>query len=524
MPSALPRVAALCLTSTLLIAAAAQGQRFDISFPASARATPVRGRVFVIVTRNASREPRLQLNQVDGVPFFGRDVDQLAPGQSVSITITDSGYPVNTLRDIPAGDYYVQAVVNVYSEFRRADGHTVWMHDDQWEGQKWERSPGNLYSKVQRLHLDARSGYDIKLVADQVIPPVVVPADTKWVQRIKFQSPSLTKFWGRPVYLGATVLLPKNFEASSQTFPVLYEQGHFSLNPPLNFREGTSLYDAWTSDSFPRMLVVAFQHPNPYFDDSYAVNSANVGPYGDAIMRELIPEIEKRFHARSEGKWRALAGGSTGGWEALALQVFHPDDFGGAWVYCPDPVTFHAYEGVDIYDDDNAYFKRHEWYTVPTPNIRDTLGHVLLTVQQKNAFENANDRHGRSGHQLDIWSAVFSPVGTDGYYQPLVDRRTGAIDKKVADYWREHYDLMDIMRRDWSTLGPKLQGKLHFYVGDMDTYYLDVGVVMMQSFLKTTTNPKSDATFTYGRRKPHCYSGEETQAQRLVEIAKALGW
>ena len=153
------------------------------------------------------------------------------------------------------------------------------MHDDQWEGQQWHQSPGNLHSLPQKIRLDASTGYAIPLVADQKIPPVTIPPDTAWVKRIKFQSPLLTKFWGRPIYLGATMLLPRDYDKQTISYPVLYQQGHFGLGPPLGFREDTDLYRAWMQDDFPRFIVVTFQHPNPYYDDSYAVNSVNVGPY-----------------------------------------------------------------------------------------------------------------------------------------------------------------------------------------------------------------------------------------------------
>ncbi len=496
--------------------------RFEISFPASAHGEPVTGRVYVMITRNCQREPRWQLNQVDGIPFFGRDVDKIAPGAAAIIDDTDLGFPVDSLRDIPPGDYSVQAFVNIYSEFRRADGRVLWMHDDQWEGQQWETSPGNLYSRVQQIHLDATKGYRIQLIADQKIPPVVIPPDTQWVKRFKFQSPMLTKFWGRPVYLGATVLLPRDYERETINYPVLYQQGHFSLAPPLGFREGSEIFNEWTRDNFPRMIVVTFQHPNPYYDDSYAVNSANVGPYGDALLQELIPEIEKRFRVLREPYARILAGGSTGGWEALALQLFHPDFFGGTWCYCPDPVTFSGYEGVDIYKDENAFYKQHEWYRVPTPNVRDTFGEPRNTVQQKNQFERVNGTQGRSGRQMDIWSAVFGPIGQDGYFAPLINQLTGAIDKEVANYWKENYDLLYYMQRNWPTLGPKLVDKLHIYVGDMDTYQLDKGVVLMEQWMKTTTNPHYPGFFMYGDRKPHCWSGPVNQSERLKEMAQFI--
>jgi hypothetical protein len=510
--------------------------RFEVSFPAAAHAQPITGRAFVIITRSIApaggrggrggtpteREPRAQISQVDGVPFAGKDIEKLAPGAAVVIDDATPAYPVESLRDIPDGEYYVQAVVNIYSEFRRSDGHVVWMHDDQWEGQHWTSSPGNLYSKPQKIRLDASKGYRVQLVADQVMPPVVVPPDTKWVKRIKIQSPSLTKFWGRPIYIGATVLLPRDYETSTISYPVLYSQGHFGLGAPMGFAEGNATHNEWVKDNFPRMVVVTWQHPSPYYDDSYAVNSANNGPYGDALLQELVPELEKRFRLIKQPWGRTLAGGSTGGWEAAALQIFYPDFFAGSWVYCPDPVTFHGYEGVDIYQDDNAFYKQHEWYRVPTPNIRDTLGHIKLTFQQKAKFEYVAGPNGRSGHQLDVWSSVFSPVGKDGFYQPLFDPLTGVIDKNVMQYWKEHYDLMYYMQAHWATLGPKLVDKLHFYVGDMDTYQLDEGVFWLDRWMRTTSAPHYASEFTYGDRKPHCWSGPDTQTERLKQIAEFI--
>ena len=249
------------------------------------------------------------------------------------------------------------------------------------------------------------------------------------------------------------------------------------------------------------------------------MNSANVGPYGDAIMQELIPEIEKHFRVMRDPYARVLSGGSTGGWESLALQLFYPDFFGGTWTACPDPVAFAGYEGVDIYKDDNAFYKQHEWYRVPTPNMRNTFGEPTNTVQQKNQFELVNGTRGRSGRQLDIWSAVFGPVGPDGYFAPLINQRTGVIDKTVMKYWQDHYDLLEYMKRNWATLGPKIVDKINIYVGDMDTYQLDKGVVLMDEWMNTTTNPHYAGFFMYGDRKPHCWSGPESTSERLKQMA-----
>jgi hypothetical protein len=493
--------------------------RFEITVPETVRAEVLTGRVYVMVSRRPDREPRLLIGRT-GEPFFGRDVVELAPGERAVVDGTDLGWPVESLDRIPAGEYYVQAFVNVYSEFRRGDGHVLWMHDDQWEGQHFNVSPGNLYSDVQHVRLDPDQGSTIELVADNVIPPIEIPADTEWVERFRFRSPMLSEFWGRDIYLGATVLLPRDYRTSEVAYPVLYRQGHFSLRNPLGFEVGGELHREWVEDEFPRMIVVTFQHPNPYFDDSYAVNSVNVGPYGDAILEELIPEVERRYRIIPEPWARLLDGGSTGGWEALALQIFHPDFFGGTWSYCPDPVTFTNVEGVDIYQDENAFYKDRGWFRVPTINSREVNGEVRLTSEQRNRFELVSGTRGRSGQQLDIWAAVYGPIGEDGYFQPLYDKRTGVIDHEVAEYWRENFDLLEYMKRNWTWLGPKLNGKLHIYTGDMDNYYLNYPVMEMEAWMKTTENPHYRGFFMYGRERGHCYTGPVSTAERLKEMAQ----
>jgi hypothetical protein len=507
---------------------APQGPRFEISFPASVHGKPITGRVFVVISKKDTPEPRLQAGSWTlRSPFFGADVGQLQPGQPAVIDQATPGYPLKSLSGIPAGDYYVQALVNVYTECRRSDGHTVWVHLDQWEGQRFNRSPGNLYSAVQKVHLDANAGYDVKLSLDKVIPPVKVAADTEWVKHIKIQSALLTKFWGQPIYLGATVLLPKDYDKHPNVhYPVLYEQGHFSLRPPLGFSteppspealkraggygsfltRGYDLYQNWTKPDFPRMIVVTFQHPSPYFDDSYAVNSANEGPYGDAILQELIPYLETHFRIIRKPYARVLSGGSTGGWESLALEVLHPDFFGGTWTFYPDPVDFRHYQVVNVYDDPNAFtVPGFDWSIPERPLQRTPEGQVLVTEREMSQMEAVLGSHGRSGQQLEIWEAAYGPVGADGYPKPLWNKQTGAIDHSVALYMRDHgYDLTYYLKTHWPQYGNQWTGKIHVWVGDMDSYYLNLAVYDLEDVLKGMKNPPANAYFEYGRpEKPH---------------------
>ncbi len=518
-------VVALLATPSHIVA---QATRVEISVPAALRPTPLTGRMYVFVTRHANVEPRLQVRgESDCIPFFGVDVTQLAPGTSAVIDGATLGYPVSSLGQVPAGDYYVQALLNVYTEFHRGDGHTLWLHDDQWEGQQFNRAPGNLVSEVRRVHLDSASADTIRLQLVRALPPIELPPDTKWVKHVKIQSQLLTAWWGHPMYLGATVLLPRGYDTdTTRRYATVYEQGHFNLRPPFDFstdsvaespseraarlkrtaREpGFEFYKSWNSATFPRLIAVTFQHPTPYFDDSYAVNSANNGPYGDALLQELVPYLEQHFRMIRAPWARVLTGGSTGGWEALALQVYHPDFFGGTWVLYPDPVDFRSYEIPDIYSDTNAFVHRvAEWMSYDVPAEVEVDGGVRISVRQESQYEAVLGSHARSGEQFAIWEATYGPVGRDGYPAELWDLATGKIDRAVAQYFKDHaYDLRDYLERHWAALGPELKGQIHVYVGDMDTYYLNLAVYRLEEFL-TSARPTYGGEIRYGRpMKPH---------------------
>ena len=488
------------LAFLILSASLALAQKFEVSFAAPAHDGPITGRIFVALAKKEAPAPLQQIGSWGGqAPFFGLDVDQLAPGRAAIVDASTPGYPARSLKDIPAGDYYVQALVNVYTRFPRSDGHTIWAHMDQWEGQHFTRSPGNLYSEVRKVHLNAAAGYDVRLELNQAIAPIQAPADTPWVKHIKIQSQMLTKFWGHPMYLGATVLLPKGYdEQPAERYPTIYSQGHFGLNPPFGFAPGNEFAKAWEAGDFPRMIAVTWQHPTPYFDDSYAVNSANNGPYGDALLQELLPYLEEHFRMIRAPYARLLTGGSTGGWESLALQLYHSDFFGGTWTFFPDPIDFRRWQLVNIYDDPNAFETPGYDYMVPErPMMRTAEGQMLQTVRQMSQLEDVLGSKGRSAQQFEAWEAVYGPVGEDGYPKPLFDKRTGKIDHEVARYMRDHgYDLSEYTKTNWPKIGPPLKGKLHLYCGDMDNFYLNLAVYLFEDLMKTKD---STATFEYGR-------------------------
>jgi hypothetical protein len=521
-------------------AAVTEGTTFAVRFPTERSSKALDGRVILLLSRDFSREPRshVEPNEPLASPYlFGLTVDGLAPGAQAVLDDTAFGWPATHLSAIPAGDYFVQAVLNRYEEFHMADGRTLKLPPDKGEGQQWWHKPGNLYSTPVKLHIDPAHPVRTDLVLDQEMPAIAAPKDTEFVRHIQIKSELLSKFWGRDVYLGAHVLVPKGFDAHPQAhFPLMVFHGHFpddisefrdtppdpNLKPEYSNRfhlagyniieqkEAYAFYQKWISADFPRFLVVEIEHANPFYDDSYAVNSANLGPYGDAINNELIPEIERRFRGIGAGWARFTYGGSTGGWEALATQVFYPDMYNGAFAACPDPIDFRAYTVINLYDDKNAYTLKGEASNVERPAFRNYLGEVFATQRDANYMELTQGDRSRSGGQYDIWQAVFGPVGTDGYPKPIFDKVTGDIDPTVAAYWREHYDLSNIIARDWATLAPKLKGKIHVYVGSGDNYYLTDSVYFAQERLESL-EPKYEGTVAYGDRAEHCWNGDPKQ-------------
>jgi hypothetical protein len=522
-----------------LVALSASAQTVTVSFPAAQSARPLDGRVLFLLSNDPTAEPRMQIDDTPRSQIvFGVTVDGLKPGEPVAIDDNASGYPIRKLSSVPPGDYTVQAVLDVYETFHMGDGRTIKLSPDRGEGKHWNLAPGNLFSTPRQVHIGPGAA-PIAVSLDNMIPPIPPVPDTKYVRHLKIQSALLTRFWGRPVFLSAIVLLPEGFdEHPNAHYPLAVFHGHFptgfddfrttppdpDLKPDYSERfhlagynriqqqEAYNEYKQWTSPGFPRVLVVQIQHANPFYDDSYAVNSANVGPYGDAIETELIPAVEKQFRGIGQGWARFLYGGSTGGWEAIAVQMFYPDNYNGAFVACPDPVDFHAYGTADLYTQGNMFYLPGANKQVEQPAMRDYLGHTLISMRDNIAYEAALGDHGRSGEQFDIWQAVFSPVGPDGYPREIFNKTTGVIDHQTAAYWHDHYDLDAILERDWSTLGPKLQGKLHIYVGSDDTYMLNDAVYLMEDFLKTTGTPGHGVPYQgevqYGPRAEHCWNGD----------------
>jgi hypothetical protein len=501
------------------VSALAQGStktttlRFEVTIAQGLASGSQKGRLFVFLSREAEPEPRLSIDDdvsLGAPPILAKDVDSFASAKTVAVIDSSSiSYPINNLADLPAGNYYAQALFDTNIDLRSLN------------------APGNLYSTPQRVSLDVGRGGTVKIELTQSVPPEQMPAETEYLKYVRLESPLLSKFHGRPIYLRAGIILPRDYvRDSDRRYPVRIRIGGYGskftrvqqlMDEKSNFRK------TWLADDTPRMILVFLDGDGPY-GDAYQINSANNGPYGDALTQELIPFIEQKFRAVGQPYARVLDGGSTGGWVSLALQVFYPDYFNGTWSGFPDPVDFSAYQLVDIYKDENAYVNNHGF---DRPSARELNGDTRFTMRLECLKENvlgAGDSYTMSGGQWGAWNAVFSPRGADKRPIPLWDAKTGKINREVAEQWKK-YDLRFVLEQNWKGLAPKLAGKLHIWVGEADDYFLNNAVHLLENSLRKA-DPHYDVSIVYGQGKGHGWypttDGKLNDGELMREMMRAV--
>ena len=468
--------------------------RFEVTIKTNLVSIPQHGRLFVILARTNNPEPRLTLGRtgLDAPQALGRDLNGFAPGATAVLDESAFTFPIANLSqlfspyDTSPIPFVVQALFDSNIDLRSPN------------------APGNLYSPPQKVTLAPGRGGTVKLELSRQIPPQEVPADSAQVKFVELQSRRLSEFHGRPIFLRAGVVLPRDFEReASRRYPVWLRIGGFNARytTVTNLMAKKSGFKkTWLADETPRLLLLQLDGAGPY-GDPYQINSENNGPYGDAVVEELIPYVEAKFRGLVQAHARVLSGTSTGGWVALALQIFYPDHFNGAWASCPDPVDFRAFELLNIYEDQNAYLNNHGY---ERPSARDLKGDVSLTMRREVQMENLlgrGDSYTLSGQQWGAWNAVFSPRGLDGLPVPLWDPRSGKINRGVAENWKK-YDLRLVLEQNWKTLVPKLRGKLHIAAGEADQYFLNNAVHLLDQFLSSAT-AGLEGKIVYGPGKGH---------------------
>lgn len=441
-----------------------------------------KGRIILYLTRQQNREPRNGFDIVLGVTPENWDssVDFIFDTRNKEVI---SAGPVADFLQSPEPFYF-----------------QVLYKQNPDDGQ--ENVPGNIISEVDTTVYSV--GAELRLTLKVVIPPFDI-VDHKFVKPVVIQSKLLTNFSARPRYLKASVLLPSGyFDSPGKSYPICYRipglNGRYDgINGMIKDKQFT---DWWFSGNAPQIIYVFLDSQGPY-GDTYMVDSENNGPCGKALTEELIPEIENRFHYDKESGMRFLAGASTGGWVALGLQIFYPGFFNGTWSYSPDPVEFEHFGLIDIYHDESAFYSRYGYLQ---PESRTIYGDMKWTMKECIEEENVFGREGNyssSGGQFGAYNAVFGPKDISGLPSLMFDPVTGKIDHSIAAHW-EKYDLKKVLEKNWATLGPKLQGKIWIWTGDMDGLYSNVATRFLKMYLDKTENPKSDAKISFTPMAGHC--------------------
>ena len=498
--------AALPSTGNLGASGQAGSLSFEVSVGPGRITRPVSGRVLVVASPS-DPEPRHRIGRVgpNATPIFAVDVDQLGASQTVVIDETSAAFPFDSLADLPPGDYHVQAVLDLNRDLRSPN------------------APGNLYSPPRRIVVAAGQDAAVRLELSNRVPDEELPADTDELRFVKIRSEQLSDFHGRPVFLRAAVILPKGFaQAPERRYPLRVSVGGLGARytrAQRLMRPGSEFRAAWLAEDTPRMLGLLLDGAGPN-GDPYQINSANNGPYGDAVTQELIPFVEQQFRGVGEPTARVVDGMSTGGWVSLALQVFYPDFFNGAWSACPDGVDFRQLQLVNIYKDESVYVDAEGR---DRPSMRDRNGDVRFTMRHEVAMENVvgpGNSWTRSGRQWGAWNAAYGPRGDDGHPVPLWDFRTGAINREASSYW-EQFDLRLVLIRNWTVLRPKLNGKLNIWVGESDDYFLNNAVHLLDESL-ADIDRSFDVRIVFGPGEGHCWFGL-THAELMQEMGARTG-
>jgi hypothetical protein len=440
--------------------------RFAVSFPETVRRQPVTGRVLLFLSRSERGEPRHADSFSNLQPVYAIDATNFYPGDLLVFSPRKFKAPdalafPGPLDSLEAGTYHAQAVIDLDNTER-----------------DFNRGPGNLYSDPLECNLRGSKGGTFELIASHVVSNTP-PRDTDWVKLVEVPSRLLTDFHKREIKLRAAVILPSTYHSTNeQKYPVRYivpgfGGRHTSAWDWINSESGKK----WQKGDVPLQMLSVVLDPDVPLGHSVFANSQNNGPAGNALVQELIPEIERRFRAIAQPWARFVTGHSSGGWSSVWLQVTYPDFFGSCWSTAPDPVDFRAFQTMNIYEDRNGHWTREG---IPRPLSR-TRDKVMLTFPQLDLYEYVIGY----GSQLDSFDAVFSPRGEDGKPRRLIHKLTGAIDRDVAEHWKR-YDIRRVLEANWSSLGPKLKGKLHVIAAAWDTYYLEPAAELLRDFLKTT--------------------------------------
>ncbi|PYS46953.1 MAG: enterochelin esterase [Acidobacteria bacterium] len=479
-------------------ATAAERIRFKIDVAPALSSEPLSGRLLIFMTNQTKTLEMIEPDFLNPRSVFaaGIELHNLVPGKPVEVDPDALSFPA-PFSSAPVGGYQLMALLDLN-------------HSYTYNG----TGPGDLYSEVKRLpNLNPSSAQTIELTLTKRVPDETV-SNTDSVKLVSFESPSLTKFWGRSIKMEAGIVLPPSYRKSAtEHYPTVYVVHGYEGNHLEAWKQGPELVKKMAAGTMPEMIYVYLNASFPLGHHVFA-DSVNNGPWGHALTTEFIPYLEKQFRMDSKPSGRLLTGHSSGGWSTLWLQVNYPEVFGGTWSTSPDPVDFHKFTGPDLTKTPPQNFY---WGDDKKPyNLIRFHGREIMTLEEYAHLERVE---GYYGGQMASFEAVFSPRGADGQPMPIFDCDTGRIDPMVQKYWEDHYDITRLLQRNWSTLGPKLRGRLHIIVGTADTFHLEEAVYLLRDALKALG---SDAKIEFIEGRDHFDLYEGGLAERIAREMYAV--
>ena len=486
----LARALHLLLVAVVLAAAARAELRIEVSLAPGVQPAHAGGRVLVVLAPPDAREPRRLVGDtgLDAAPLFGTDAPDWSKQPLAALDARSAAFPLASMAQLAPGEYRVQAYLRCNPDLLVLD------------------APGNLQSAARVVRLDPAQQEPLRLELAEPVATEDLPADTGAVRFVKLRSERLSRFWGREMHVRAAVLLPKGWaEEPLRRYPLLVEIGGYGQrcrSLARQYADGSRSLREWNADDMPRFLLVLLDGAGP-LGDPYQVDSENHGPWGAALVEELLPHLERTYRAMPDAAARFTTGHSTGGWVSLALQVHYPDVFNGCWSFAPDGVDFRHFQLVDVYKDKNAYVNRDGFERA---SMRTIDGDTVFTVRHECQLENTlglGDSWTRSGGQWGAWNATYGARGPDGLPVALWEPKSGAIDDAAREAWKRH-DLRLRLQNGWKELGPRLAGKIHVYVGDADNYFLDNAVARLKEFFDRA-EPAYGGEIRFGWRQGHGY-------------------
>lgn len=427
----------------------ASAQQIRVSYSSQQAADRFSGNVFLYLSKE-NPEPKSGYVGLTSFPVYRINVKNIKPGQAVVFNDAAVSYPVK-LSDLERGEYFVQAVWD-----KNTGDHTI------------SETIGNMYSKPVKFNFTKKTDASFAISCTETVKekPFV---ETDYAKELRVTSRLLSDFYKKQFSLNVAVALPEAYlKEPGRKFPVLYYVTGFGGD----YRRMSGYKNPESfMDTVPFIRVVL--DGNCPTGHSVYANSQNNGPWGDAMVKELIPAIEEKF--RCDGA-RFLMGHSSGGWTVLWLQTQYPSVFAGTWASSPDPVDFRNFSGVDLYTEKNLYRGKDSslrW-------IATVAGRFpWISMKQMVQMEHVVNR----GEQMQSFDAVFSQRKADGSPRNLVNAATGEIDMETVNHWKQ-YDICQYLKSNWGNIKSNLQGKVRISAGEQDNFSLNHAVHLLEKETK----------------------------------------